>query len=110
MIEGLPFDQLHGQKVDALLIGACRGFFNREDGDDVRVVDRGERFRLASEAVEPRAIACDVGRQHFDGHIAPQPRIARAIDLAHAAGAQQREDFVEAKASAGRKRQAADGS
>ena len=69
------------------------------------MIDGGERFRLASEAVEPSAIACDIGWQHFEGHVAPKPRIARAIDLAHAAGAEQREDFVEAEVSAGGKRQ-----
>ena len=31
----------------------------------------------------------------------PQPRVARAIDLAHAAGAERRDDLVEAEAGAG---------
>ena len=100
MIEGLPLDQLHRQKMDALTLARC-GFLNREDRDDVLVIDRGERLRLASKAFEPRAVARDVGGKHLDRHVAPQPRIARAIHLAHAAGAQQREDFVGSEASAG---------
>jgi hypothetical protein len=36
-------------------------------------------------------------RQNFDRHIAPKPRIARAIHLAHATGAEQREDLVRAQ-------------
>ena len=37
-IERLPFDELHRQEVHAL------GFLDREDGDDVRVIERGERL------------------------------------------------------------------
>ena len=41
LVEGLTFDELHGQEVDA---GA---FFNRVDGDDAGVVEGGERLRFA---------------------------------------------------------------
>ena len=96
VIERLPLDQLHRQKVDALLTWT-RGFFDREDGDDVGVIERGERLRLASKAVEPLPIACDVGGKHLDGDVAPEPRVARTIDLAHAACSEQRQDRVRPK-------------
>ena len=53
---------------------------------DVRVVQRRGRAGFLLESME----AIDVGRecagQDLDRNVAPEPRIARAIDLAHAAG------------------------
>ena len=46
-VERLALDELHGQEVDAV------GFLDRVDGDDAGVVERGERLRLALEALEP---------------------------------------------------------
>ena len=37
----------------------------------------------------------------FDGHVASQPRIMRAIDFSHAAGADGTEDLVRAEFRAG---------
>jgi hypothetical protein len=49
---------------------------------DVRVIERGEHLLFA---LEPRH-AVGVGRPRFrqdlDRHLAPEPRVARAIDLA----------------------------
>ena len=54
-------------------------------------------------AVEPMD---EVGRRqrgvdHLDGDVAAQPRVARAIDLAHAAGPEASDDLVGAEAIAG---------
>src|SRR5262245_45017404 len=38
--------------------------------------------------------------EHLDGNAAAQPRIARAVDLAHTARAERRDDLVRAEASA----------
>ena len=46
------------------------------------------------------SLANDVG-QDLDRDVAIQLRVARAIDLAHAAGADRHDDFVRAEASAG---------
>ena len=52
----------------------------------------GARFLLEpSEAIR---VFCEGRRKHLDGHLAPEPRIPRAIDLAHAPGAEWGEDFV----------------
>ena len=48
----------------------------------------GERARFALEAGALRRIVQREGRENFEGDIAAQPRVARAIDLAHAAFAQ----------------------
>ncbi len=67
---------------------------NRED---VGVGERGHGARLALEAGAPVGVVCHVGRQHLQRHVAPQPRIARPVDLAHAAGPERGEHFVRTK-------------
>ena len=61
------------------------------------MVQRRGRAGFLLEAVE----AIDVGRerrgQHLDRDVASEPRIARAIDLAHAARAEGGHDFVRAE-------------
>ena len=65
------------------------------------MIERGEDFGLALKAGEPLAIVRDVGRQYFQRDVTFELRVPRAVDLAHAAGAQGREDFVRAEADAG---------
>ena len=49
------------------------------------MIERSERPRLALEAGEP--IGVERGRgQDLQRHVATEPRIARAVDLTHAAG------------------------
>ena len=54
------------------------------------MVQRRDRAGFLLESME----AIDVGRvcagQYLDRNVAPEPRIASAIDLAHAAGTNQR--------------------
>src|SRR5438552_10209159 len=60
----------------------------------------GPRFLL--EAGKAIGIRRETGRQDFDRDITTKPRIARAIDLAHAACADGGENFIRPEASAGR--------
>ena len=63
---------------------------------------RGDGLRLA---LEPRAaigIAGEDGGQDLDGDVALEPRVARPVDLAHAARADRRDDLVRAESGAGR--------
>ena len=64
----------------------------------------GARFLL-----EPRAggrgSAANAAGSDLDGDVAPEPRIAGAIDLAHAAGAKGGHDRVRSEPSAGRQLQ-----
>jgi hypothetical protein len=44
-------------------------------------------------------------REHFDGDVAIEARIAGAVDFAHPAPAEQRNDFVRPEARTGRQSQ-----
>ena len=74
---------------------------------DVRVIQRRQRLRLAREPRQPIGIAGEGVRQDFERDVAIELRIARAVHLAHPAGAQQRENFERPKERAGRKAHAA---
>jgi hypothetical protein len=63
---------------------------------DVRVIERGDRACLALEALAQLGRGREMGRKHLDRHVAPEARIAGAVDLAHAAGAERAEDLVRA--------------
>src|SRR5690606_40584277 len=81
LLERTPLDPTHrevGQAVD------LAGFV---DGADARVVEPRGGFDLAAEALA-RAIAAEVlGADHLERDVAPERRVARAIDDAHAAAA-----------------------
>ena len=62
------------------------------------MIQRGNRAGLALEALT------ELLRGDFDRHIAPQPRIVRAIHFAHSARADGGKDFVRAEFCAGRER------
>ena len=88
-IERLPLDQLHRQEAHAV------GFLGRVDRDDVRVIERGDGARFTGEALEARRDRSAMsGGQHLERDVAAQPRIVRAIHLAHSAFAKLRDDFV----------------
>ena len=52
---------------------------------DVRVIQRGERPRLALEAGQPIRVPGKDVRQDLERNLAGEPRVPRAVDLAHAA-------------------------
>ena len=58
------------------------------------MVERGEHLRFALETREPVGVVRRTSRQDFDRDIASELRVARAIDLAHAAGAEMGDDLV----------------
>ena len=90
-IERLPFDQLHREKVNAGV------FLNREDGDDVRMIEGGEGFGFAAETIETLAFRRHVGENHFQGDGTSEFRVGRAIDLPHSAGANRTDDLIVAE-------------
>ena len=71
------------------------------EGEDVGMRERRDGTRFTLEARASIGIARDVRRQHLDGHVPSEPRVARAIDFAHAAGAERCEDLVRSEASPG---------
>ena len=54
------------------------------------MIQRGDRAGFALEAL------AELFGGDFDGDVAPEARVAGAIHFAHAAGADEREDFVRA--------------
>ncbi len=96
--EVFALDQLHHEGVRlAALLGAV-------DLGDVRVVERRQRARFALETRGPIGIGGEILRQDLDRHLPPEPGIASAIDLAHAALADDGEHFVWAETIAGTER------
>ncbi len=63
-----------------------------EDRDDVVVVQGGGGPRLAEEALLRGSAAGQVGKHHLDGHLAPELRVFRQEDDAHAPAAQDLQD------------------
>jgi hypothetical protein len=70
------------------------------------MIQRLEHLCLALEPRQPIGIACDEAREELDCDVASQRRIARAIDFAHAAGAQEGQDLIHADSMAGERRRA----
>jgi hypothetical protein len=63
---------------------------------------RRDRLRVACESREPIRIARERIGHNLSRDVPIQLGIAGAVDLSHAARADEREDFVGAEASAGR--------
>ena len=93
--EIVALDQFHHERAHAA------GFFEAVDVRDVRMVQRRERLRFAREPRQPFGISGERVRQDLERDVAIQLRVARAIHLAHAARADERNDFVDAEAGAG---------
>ena len=73
--------------------GLAVGVLDAVDRSDVLVLERGEQLRLAIEAGQAIRIADEVGRQEFEGDVAIESGVAGAVDLAHAAAADQFQDL-----------------
>ena len=84
-------DELHRQ----------RALFEPVNRGDVGMVQRGQELRLALEAGEAIGIRGKQFRQDLQRDVPVQPRIARAIHLAHAAGADEGGDLVSAEPCSG---------
>ena len=78
-----------------------RHLFDAVDLRDVGMVERRRDARLALEPRQAIRIAGDAGRQDLDRDVASEARVARAIDLAHAAGPDGRHDLIRTKARTG---------
>jgi hypothetical protein len=70
------------------------------DGRDMWMIQRRENLSFALEAGETIDTSRDRIPQDLQRNIATELGVTRPIDLAHAAAADQRQDFVRAEASA----------
>ena len=96
--ERLAFEILQDEEVDAVLLADV------EQRADVRVAERRDRARLALEALAQLRIAGERRGQDLDRDHAIEPGIARPIHFAHAARADEGDDFVGAELCPGRQR------
>jgi hypothetical protein len=94
-IEGLPGHELHHDEVDPV-----RGL-DLVDGDDVGVVERGGRAGLVYEAGAAGRIREPIRGEDLDRHLAPESGVGGAVDLAHPARAERRQDLVRTETMAG---------
>ena len=84
----LPFHQLEDEE------GPAVRFFEAVDRRDVRVVERGEQLRFASESGQALGIGRHLEGQHLDRHLAVELRVGRAVDLSHTAGADRLDQAI----------------
>ena len=82
--ERLAFEELHDQEVGAILLADV------EERADVRVTEARDDARLTRQALPRRRILRAAWRQDLDGDSPIEPGIEGFVDLAHAAGADQR--------------------
>ncbi len=93
--EVFPFDEFQDQEQRVARV------LEPVDRRDVRVIEGGQHLRFPLETGEPVRVLRNGGREHFDGHLAPELRVVRAVDLAHAAGADGFGEAVLAQDGAG---------
>ena len=90
-LERLAFDELHREEPRAVVL------VQPIDRRDVRVIQGCEQFGFALEACEAVGVFGELARQRFDRDLAAELRVARAINLAHAADADQAGDLISAE-------------
>ena len=84
----LSLDVLHHDELNAVL------FTDIVEGTDVRMVHLGDGPGLALEPLDGLGILRPVRLQDLDSHSPVEARVGRAIDLAHASGAEPRNNHV----------------
>ena len=90
----LAANEFHRNEADAV------GFPDLVNHGDVRMFEAGRGSRLEQEPVSAVWVGDQLSRQHFDGDVAMETSVDGAIDLAHAAHAQQRDDAIGAQGGA----------
>ena len=66
------------------------------------MIDRGDGHRLAAQTLARVRVSRQLARQQLDGDLTIEPRVAGAIDLAHASGPEGGHNLVAAESRAGR--------
>ena len=95
--EGRPFNQLEHQSAHTVLV------FNTVNLRDIGMAQRCEDLRLALKPCDSLHVVREDFGQYLNGHVTLQAGVARAIHLTHAAGTNQRGDFIGSETGAGRK-------
>jgi hypothetical protein len=87
-LQRLAPQQWHRQERHAVLLGGL------VDGDDVVVLDGGDRLGLGEEPLQDAGARHQLRLDDLHGDLAFQARVVGLEDHAHAAGAEQRQDVV----------------
>jgi hypothetical protein len=103
LLERLALEVLHHEEVDIILPSDV------VEGADMRMIQSRDAAGFPFEALAQLTRRRHVRGKHLDGHGAIEPRIASAVDLSHAARAEQCDDFIGAESRAGSKRQVGNG-
>ena len=77
-------------------------FLEAVNARDVRMIERGENLRFALEPRDAIVILRECLGEDLQRDVTIEFRIAGAVDLAHTAGAERRDDLVGSKTSAAR--------
>ena len=77
--ERLAFNTFHYQEIGSVLMTDVI------QHADVWMFQAGDSFRFAFEALLANCVRRKLSRENLDSNITIKPRIARAVDLAHAA-------------------------
>ena len=86
---------LHHQKGSSILVT------NVEERADARMRERGDRSGFSFEPLSCGRVPCQFPREDLERYGAIQPRIARFVDLAHAASAELSDHLIAANPGAG---------
>ena len=81
--ERLSVDHLHREEVQLV------GLFDRVDGHDVRVVERGDRTGFTLEAAAAIGVGGKLRRQDLQCHTPAEFRVFGEVDLTHTAAAER---------------------
>ena len=84
----LALEELHRHVEEAVLLPEV------VHGDDVRVVEKRRRLRLALEALQGLVAGGDPGGERLQGHEPVEDRVLGLVDLAHRAAAELADDLV----------------
>ena len=91
----LALDHFHDQRMNAA------GLLEAVNVRDVWMIQRRQRLRFSCEPSEAFRVVREGLGQHFDRDVTVEPGVAGAVDLAHAACAEEREDLIRAERRAG---------
>jgi hypothetical protein len=93
--ERRPVDELEDERMHAV------GYLEAMNRRDAWMAEGRQQLRLTLEARQPIGIVSQMFRQDLERDTSIQPSIARAIHLAHAAGAERRHDLEGPEPAAG---------
>ena len=91
-IDTRAIDQFHHEKQRAIF------FTGIEGRDNVRMVQPANQVHFLLESLQKQAAFLEAGPQYFQGHQLAEPQMSRAIHGAHAAAADDIEQFIVAEA------------